>query len=132
MNIIFMIADVALIVYVNIPSAHLTFLFPIHGVILLPSIIYHFFPNIRSNLIFNWFAHLISSLSLGLMVVSIVAFVMMEDGFGKIGMLVLILVVTLPAALIGLSLIVLLSTDTKNKRMIYYVQNNGGYARIMI
>ncbi|CAI2382960.1 unnamed protein product [Moneuplotes crassus] len=129
LNLVVVLLDIGFFIYFVIQGSltqeALTILGPIHLLLLGPSVLYHAFPAVRGNFLFNWIAHVISSLVLGLFVITIVVFLSTDPGYGKLGIFIAILFVTLPGALISLSLLFLLNSDQKKPQMSYFIGQDG-------
>ncbi|CAI2382466.1 unnamed protein product [Moneuplotes crassus] len=107
-------------------------LVPAHLFYLLPSILYHMLPFIRGSILFNWIAHMISSITLALFVISLALFLyFMNDGFWDPIAFSVILVGTLPGALVSISVLFLLNSETQIPQVQYILVQNTSISQPM-
>mmetsp|Transcript_39678 Transcript_39678/g.39264 ORF Transcript_39678/g.39264 Transcript_39678/m.39264 type:complete len:156 (-) Transcript_39678:47-514(-) len=127
LNLIVVILDIVLVGYFLVTTAATEawqMLVPVHLVILMPSLLYHWRPNLKNNFLFSWVAHTISSLLIALFFLNVAVLFYMEDGWGQLGMFIFIILVTFPSALISFSLLMLLNSGTTPPQMPYFISQN--------
>ena len=97
-----------------------------HLVLMIPSMIYQFNPNVIKSAAFRWFAHTMISLIMGL---SVIVFIMMlmAEGYGALGLAVLFFFVGLPASIVSASLLWVLSeVEQEQQRQQVFMMNEDG------
>ncbi|CAI2382707.1 unnamed protein product [Moneuplotes crassus] len=137
LNLVLVIIDIAAIfgAMIAFPDARVFgTLALIHVPFLFPSLVYHMVPAVRHNFVFRWISHLLSSLVLGLFVITIVLYIfMMDDRQGGPAMLLVILGITGPGALISGSLLLMLNSEAQRQQIRYVVvQKEAAYEPIMM
>ncbi|CAI2382618.1 unnamed protein product [Moneuplotes crassus] len=94
----------------------------IHAFFLVPSMLYHIVPAIRTNFLFTWIAHVLSSLTLGIFVISLVLYLFVIDNQrGSDAMMAIMVGITGPGALIAGTLLMMLNSEAQMKQITYVV-----------
>jgi hypothetical protein len=109
LNILAMIIQVAALVYTLSNAFSYTVVVAFHLVTMLPSILYHLIPEIRSNALYMFIAKGASTLVMGTVVLTVILFVLEKDGWGKLAWLVAIVFFTGPAGLTSITLLLALN-----------------------
>ncbi|CAI2382958.1 unnamed protein product [Moneuplotes crassus] len=123
LNLILVIADIAAILRFGFSYAAPQFLMVlslVHLFFLFPSLLHHMFPAVRGNIVFSWFAHLIATIVLAAFVINIVLYIsMMDDRYGGPAMMLILIIFTLPGALISITMLLILNTEVQNQKVRY-------------
>ncbi|CAI2382873.1 unnamed protein product [Moneuplotes crassus] len=127
LNLMLVLLDLAFIGYMMIigfGDDRLIGAIILHSVILLPSLIYQAFPFARKSFLFRWFARKISSMQLGISVVTIAALLLIDNDLIRIFILGLLIGFVLPSALLSLTLLLLLNSDQNTNSQVYLLPIN--------
>ncbi|CAI2382730.1 unnamed protein product [Moneuplotes crassus] len=94
---------------------------PSYLLIVLPSILYHWNPQIKNNTGYRWFAHSIYSFILMLFVMNFVAILLFSEIFQTYILHEILVKVTLPLSIMGFSLLMLLNYSEQKIQPKYFI-----------
>ena len=120
LNIVAICIEVAAIAYVlmldiKVFASHIIL---IHFVSLMWSLMYHLLPNVRSNSVYRFFAHTASTCIIMLAIVN-VYFMLIAKEWGPLIYLAILVFFTGPAALVAITLLLLLNLDSNNTQKVF-------------
>ncbi|CAI2382420.1 unnamed protein product [Moneuplotes crassus] len=127
-NLALVIIDLVTIIGLTLanPLHQLLFSFAlIHGLFLSPSIFYHVFPGLRTSFVFTWIAKSLSSLTLGIFVISLAIYILdMDNPRSNRVMKSIVLGVTGPIAIIAGTLLMILNVEAE-PQVVKYILTQG-------
>ena len=130
LNILAMVLQVATVAYFFVQGTEMTMIIIFHAVTIIPSLLFHLTPELRKNSVYLWIAHGISSIVLGLLVITTIAFILQEEGWGKLGLIIVLILFVAPASITAVTLIIALNySDTQPEKQVFmmYDPEQNGY-----
>ena len=112
LNLVAMIIEIIILIYMVSSYFGTGIALVFHTISLFSSAMYHVFPEIRHNKIFSFIAHTLSTLILGLCLLAAIWYINSEGVFERVTSFIVLTTLAGPAALVAITLLLLLNFDT--------------------